>query len=156
MSDDTIILRDEGDLAAAEAALQSRLNSPARFTPRVNREIERLQAAIHRYNWAKEKAPERQEAAFAARIIDRVNASITDIAAGGNIDHPVNWADVHCTAVLIGTEYGDGGDTRRVIFITIEEAAPEAYGFAAAVREHLMARDDLDLSSYELHITTEW
>lgn len=156
MSDDTIILRDEGDLAAAEAALQSRLNSPARFTPRVNREIERLQAAIHRYNWAKEKAPERQESAFAARIIDRVNASITDIAADGNIDHPVNWADVHCTAVLIGTEYGDGGDTRRVIFITIEEAAPDAHEFAAAVHERLYARPDIDLHGYTVRINTEW
>lgn len=95
-------------------------------------------------------------AAFAARIIDRVNASITDIAADGNIDHPVNWADVHCTDVLIGTEYGDGGDTRRVICVTIEEAAPEAHEFAAAVHEHLMARDDLDLSGYELRINTEW
>lgn len=156
MSDDTIILRDEGDLAAAEAALQSRLNSPARFTPRVNREIERLQAAIHRYNWAKEKAPERQEAAFAARIIDRVNASITDIAAAGKTDHPVNWADLSCTAVLIGTEYYDGAEPCRVICVTIEEAAPEAYEFAAAVHEHLMARDDLDLSGYELRINTEW
>lgn len=89
---------------------------------------------------------------LAARITSLVNEALEHLQSN-RCEGAINWADLSCVSVLIGTEYS-GGEAARCIRVHIEEAAPESWQLSEAVSDYLT--EHVDLSAYELDITCEW
>ena len=87
-----------------------------------------------------------EEAKHFQEICDDVLADIEELSPKGQANWTVNWADLSCRDVLVSVLLPDSSPTLK-----IEEASPNAWGFAIAVSGEMEKRTGI-----KFNVETEW
>jgi len=89
-----------------------------------------------------------------AEIIDWVDLLLEEAARVKErfASDPINWGDLRCVAVVVGTEHRSANNSSPVLDVRIEEAGPSCSVLRQWIWEQLEARWGIKVTD----VVTEW